>query len=624
MFSFGQLVEWRGDIVRLQIPTTIAPRYGRPDMRPHAVPVTALDTVRRATLRVIASGDANWRASSPSHSLIVSPDDNGLVIAPEGGAIPMDRDIVIDLTGSEFRPMSVMVKDGDRHLVVASFQVRPERHRESSGRILKILIDCSGSMDGISIAQAGKGLEAILQALTPEDHFSVSQFGSSIHDVTHGVVPASPANVERALRVARSMKADLGGTEMRKALISMFEQSWPQRVAEEADLLLITDGQSWNDQDIVKAARRSRHRVFTIGVGAASAEHLLRHLGESTGGACEIVTPRDGMAERVLRQFDRMDARRLAGRIEWADGARDAWPEKMQTIFAGDTIHTAAWFDREPLDPVKFIVLNEGTAIDSQVPEEPLQMAGHLLRPMAQLAAQRLIDGVEDEALATELAVRYGLLSAHTHLVMVGDREAKLTGLPKLRIAHQMMPESRGHNLMLVESRSDIRFSRPSTVAYCRSPSLDYSLEPEMRQAFTPPSLREQSNDQAASKRKIGLIDRLMNRVRRDRQSPTWAFSAALADAVGRLDALDFQMLRAVRIPEKIVIELEKLVIGSMSERDVVLVFLYAIISAPDGDQYPRGHARSVRAAFGKLKNGRLREIDPILAEVNRLISHGR
>ena len=83
-----------------------------------------------------------------------------------------------------------------------------------------------------------------------------------------------------------------------------------------ADLLLVTDGESWDDTGIVEAARASQHRVFTIGVGAASAEHLLRRLGEMTGGACEIVTPRDGMAERVVRQCARMGAARLDGRVE--------------------------------------------------------------------------------------------------------------------------------------------------------------------------------------------------------------------------------------------------------------------------------------------------------------------
>ena len=50
VFSFGQLTEWRGNGISLRIPTTIAPRYGRPKMRPHNVPIAALDVVRLAQL----------------------------------------------------------------------------------------------------------------------------------------------------------------------------------------------------------------------------------------------------------------------------------------------------------------------------------------------------------------------------------------------------------------------------------------------------------------------------------------------------------------------------------------------------------------------------------------------
>ena len=49
-FTYAQLLEWRGDLLTLRIPTTIAPRYGRPEMREHAAPVAAFDGVRRADL----------------------------------------------------------------------------------------------------------------------------------------------------------------------------------------------------------------------------------------------------------------------------------------------------------------------------------------------------------------------------------------------------------------------------------------------------------------------------------------------------------------------------------------------------------------------------------------------
>ena len=57
------------------------------------------------------------------------------------------------------------------------------------------------------------------------------------------------------------------------------------------DVLLITDGEIWNAQPMLEAARRSGHRVFALGVGASPAEAVLRQLAEATGGACTAVSP---------------------------------------------------------------------------------------------------------------------------------------------------------------------------------------------------------------------------------------------------------------------------------------------------------------------------------------------
>jgi Ca-activated chloride channel family protein len=49
--------------------------------------------------------------------------------------------------------------------------------------------------------------------------------------------------------------------------------------------------------------RRKAHRVFAVGVGSAVAEEMLRRLAQETGGACELVSPREGMAEKIARHL---------------------------------------------------------------------------------------------------------------------------------------------------------------------------------------------------------------------------------------------------------------------------------------------------------------------------------
>jgi Ca-activated chloride channel family protein len=616
VFSFGQLTEWRGNGISLRIPTTIAPRYGRPKMRPHNVPAAALDVVRLAQFRVVANGgDGKWRATSPTHSIMSTIDGDNLVVRPEGGEVPMDRDIVINLAGGAFRPGVVRCKDGERHLMVASFQPLPERQRETDGRVLKILIDCSGSMRGDSIHQAAKGLEAILKSLSPADHFSLTLFGSTVANISRGVVQATPLEVNLALRAASSLAADLGGTEMRNALMEVIGQAWPKEVAPEAELLLITDGQSWNDDGIIEEARKSRHRIFSIGVGAAAAEFLLRRLGESTGGACEIVTPRDGMAERVLRQLERMDAKRKFGRIEWPDGARETWPLEQRPVFAGDTVHLAAWFDVEPTGPVRFSTVNGDEVADIQVIESAVPAPEAIERAVTQVVAHGLISETTDTAKATEMAVRYGLLTAHTNLVMVAERDAKLEGLPELRRVPHMVADNYVR-MAEFSSANMVTASQPMMMKCCSSPIS--RAEPQQRMVDVP-------------QRRMGsLLDRLVSRGRTPREPQRGLVDrrpegivTALMDAVNRLGSLDFALLRAAGVPEKLVSALEPLVSSAASEGEIVLAALFLALSEPGTDHLPRQLTRVIRAEFAGLREtaeGRARAA-AILAAVRQAVS---
>jgi hypothetical protein len=106
---------------------------------------------------------------------------------------------------------------------------------------------------------------------------------------------------KRAPRSTSSGCAEIAGA-LERAYQSRTGGEMPQ------DVLLITDGEVGDWQPVVERAIASRHRVFTVGVGAAVAEAFVRTLAARTGGACELVSPNEGMAERITRHFQRMSA----------------------------------------------------------------------------------------------------------------------------------------------------------------------------------------------------------------------------------------------------------------------------------------------------------------------------
>ena len=91
----------------------------------------------------------------------------------------LDRDFVLTAVSREMVPASVTVaNDGEGSVAFASLRVPPVAADEAAPLCLKVVIDCSGSMSGSSIAQARKGALAILDQLRPQDYVNFTLFGS--------------------------------------------------------------------------------------------------------------------------------------------------------------------------------------------------------------------------------------------------------------------------------------------------------------------------------------------------------------------------------------------------------------------------------------------------------------
>ena len=300
---------------------------------------------------------------------------------------------------------------------------------------VKLLVDCSGSMAGDSIAAAKRALHRILAGLAPADRFSFSRFGSTVVHETKGLMAADGAHVRAASERLATMDADLGGTEMPAALRSVFALGGAESAA---DVLLITDGEIWNADGLVAVARAAKQRVFVVGIGSAPAEGVLKRLAEASGGACEFVAPNEDAEGAILRMFARLRAPRV-------DRAEIAWPVTPQWttplpggLFGGETIHAFAGFASVPAGMATLTLAprGAGAAMSAQA---SLPTALVVDRTLARVAAARRIESAT-EAEQLKLALDYGLLTARTNLLVVHERAAgeKAQDLPELARVAQM------------------------------------------------------------------------------------------------------------------------------------------------------------------------------------------
>ena len=76
-----------------------------------------------------------------------------------------------------------------------------------------LIVDTSGSMEGVSMTQAKAALEMALDTLRGSDRFNVLEFNSGMRTWLPTAVPATADNIQRAREWVRKLRAG-GGTNM--------------------------------------------------------------------------------------------------------------------------------------------------------------------------------------------------------------------------------------------------------------------------------------------------------------------------------------------------------------------------------------------------------------------------
>jgi Ca-activated chloride channel family protein len=363
---------------------------------------------------------ANSPVECPSHPMTRAETGECVRYVLQDGA-KLDRDVVWVVTprstGQAFWVQANDKRSPDApHTMMLALPVSGGPARAQIA--LKLLVDCSGSMNGDSIESARRALHGVLEQTTQQDLVSLTRFGGSVHHVMQPSL-CTPVALKALSAGIDQTHANLGGTEMEKALRAVCTLPLPKD-SPAADILLITDGEIWQVDSMIDTARRSAHRVFVIGVGTSPAEGVLRRLAESTGGACEFATPGEALEAAAGRMMARI--RQVACKdvnIDW--GCKLVWQSPLPLCaFGGDTLVAFAGLpaNATPNALAVHAALNGAGQVILASARQCTHADGDALPRLG--AATRLPN--MPEAAATALAVQYQLMSPNTNCVMVHQR----------------------------------------------------------------------------------------------------------------------------------------------------------------------------------------------------------
>ncbi|OIP97821.1 MAG: hypothetical protein AUK55_03910 [Syntrophobacteraceae bacterium CG2_30_61_12] len=603
--TYAELLSWRDNSLRFFLPTTIAPRYGDPEslgLQAHQTPEYDLTRENRFGITVWVLGALAAAAlQSPSHQIITQRQDGKTVVTLQQGEASMDRDFVLNLlaeTGG--KTAAQMEADGAGYVALASFHPRFPAGSEPAPRCITIMVDCSGSMGGDSIAQARRACHEILQLLRPEDSFNVVCFGSSYWMLFPGPVPADADALNWAGNYLELLEADMGGTEIGQAITAVINGRTPRREGRDEaskNVLLITDGEVWHWQDLPPMAARSGFRFFTVGVGSCVSEAFLRTLADATGGACELVAPREPMAEKVLRQFKRITfpkAEKVT--VLWPSEPLKTFPDRFSTIYDGDTLHVFGRFKDQPAGQVELRAeLENGTNFVQTLPIEfrgDPQESAERSGTIARMAAAWEIGKLEDPGEITALGVKYQLMTRFTSYLTVDVKIAgeKAGDLPVLRKTPQMFAAGWGGFGSILNER---QVAHKGAIA-------PPSKRPRFGIRLKPSATEEERN-----------IPSFIGKGGGD--GPKQRPETRLEVLVGCLNRLQDSLLEGSQItdisdlvfhgvPEELVQALTELVADGFDEQTIVTVFLYLLTrQQPVKREFKRRTKHILTRAYEKL-----------------------
>ncbi|GIW01434.1 VWA domain-containing protein [Roseiflexus sp.] len=153
-----------------------------------------------------------------------------------------------------------------------------------------LVLDRSGSMQGAKLAALKDATRRVIDTLTPQDIVSIVLFD----DTVQTLVPATFATDRDALKAQVDAIEEAGGTAMSggmaAGIVELRKHHDPGRVSA---MLLLTDGQTWGDEDRCRALAqelaRDHVRVTALGLGAEWNEKLLDDIADATGGLSDYI-----------------------------------------------------------------------------------------------------------------------------------------------------------------------------------------------------------------------------------------------------------------------------------------------------------------------------------------------
>ncbi len=375
--------------------------------------------------------------ASSSHAIAIEgADGNHATVTMKPAGAGNDRDFILHyrLAGDKVETGLMLFRgpgDGGENFFLAL--VEPPKAipaAQISPRDYIFVVDISGSMHGYPLETAKVLLDKLIGSLRPSDTFNVMLFSGSNRMLAPASVPATRANIDRALQTIREMGGG-GSTEIVPALRRVATLPKPADVSR--SVIVVTDGYVSVENEVFQLVRKNLNQsnVFAFGIGSSVNRHLIEGIARAGQGEAFIVTrPEEAaaQAERLRRMIESPVLTQVKARVEGLD-TYDTLPAQLPDLLGGRPVVVYGKFRGTPQPGAKLVVEGrsaEGAWRGEAGAEGRDDQSAPAIRYLwarqriSMLSDQEALEGgnAQKEAI-TALGLEYSLLTQYTSFIAV-------------------------------------------------------------------------------------------------------------------------------------------------------------------------------------------------------------
>jgi Ca-activated chloride channel homolog len=424
-------------------PTVVGPRYNSPQGAAAsekwvATPYLRNGETSNASFDIKLTLDtplALREIGSPSHQIEVTGDGtaHASVALKATSTAGNNRDFILHyrLAGDRIETGLMLFRGESENFFLAL--VEPPKAvpvRQINPRDYIFVVDISGSMHGYPLETSKVLLANLISGLRPSDTFNVMLFSGSNRMLSPTSVPATRANIERALQTIREMGGS-GSTEIVPALKRI--AALPKNPDVSRSVIVVTDGYVSVEAEVFQLIRKhlNQQNVFAFGIGSSVNRHLIEGIARAGQGEAFVVTkPGEAaaQAERLRKIIEAPVLTNVTARFQGLD-VYDMEPAQLPDVLGGRPVLIFGKWRGDAAGNARLIVEGrsaEGpfsTQVNATSREDRTSSAlRHLWarQRIAALSDQEALEGGNAQKTAiTDLGLKYSLLTQYTSFIAV-------------------------------------------------------------------------------------------------------------------------------------------------------------------------------------------------------------